>query len=536
MMGLGRSGGGGRRVGNGYVATLLAAAVLFGVVVQCAAEVGTPSVIRGIAPKDRKRYKAAVEGKTFKCFDGVTVVKSSALNDDYCDCPDGSDEPGTSACPNARFHCQNKNYLPKFVPSMFVDDGVCDCCDGTDERSGNCKNTCAEDGKELRSELQSQIRAIEHGLREKGAMVGGNAVDEEDTARQVALVEKKINATSILVDKLEEKIKALNRAQLEEHEKKMREEMGGDDGPGEGEDYDEEEAGDVSDEEYEAAMEEGEGSGETDEDVGRKIASRWTRDPNAAQKDGEGGEAAPRGEGEGDDAGEPAKPEGWDEEEDGEWEPPAAGKSEEDDFDYDTFQRETETIEPAEAEPTKGSQDSFLSIFSRGINIVKKVFGKDEQQMVQAELTKQKNELKRMEDELKRLRDLTTLDFGENNQFLKFYGQCFKKVIEKYTYEICPYGQAKQDHTSLGNFHGLGDDRKTFLFTNGAKCWNGPNRSITVTLKCGSKNELGKVAEPSVCEYVADFTTPVACEESELEAKLAEYRALTGKGDAHDEL
>ena len=81
-----------------------------------------------------------------------------------------------------------------------------------------------------------------------------------------------------------------------------------------------------------------------------------------------------------------------------------------------------------------------------------------------------------------------------------------------------------------------GVDRKSFVFDKGAKCWNGPNRSITVTLKCGSKNELGKVAEPSVCEYVADFTTPVACEESELEAKLAEYRALTGKGEAHDEL
>ena len=46
----------------------------------------------------------------FKCKDGLLQVPPSALNDDYCDCMDGSDEPGTSACENGLFFCQNTGY------------------------------------------------------------------------------------------------------------------------------------------------------------------------------------------------------------------------------------------------------------------------------------------------------------------------------------------------------------------------------------------------------------------------------------------
>ena len=33
-------------------------------------------------------------GAEFHCFDGSAVIPFDRINDDYCDCPDASDEPG----------------------------------------------------------------------------------------------------------------------------------------------------------------------------------------------------------------------------------------------------------------------------------------------------------------------------------------------------------------------------------------------------------------------------------------------------------
>ena len=39
--------------------------------------------------------EAMHDAKTFTCKDGSLVLPIQRVNDDYCDCPDGSDEPGT---------------------------------------------------------------------------------------------------------------------------------------------------------------------------------------------------------------------------------------------------------------------------------------------------------------------------------------------------------------------------------------------------------------------------------------------------------
>lgn len=61
----------------------------------------------------------------FKCIKSGELIPFRLVNDDYCDCKDGSDEPGTSGCPNGRFYCENKGFFPAYIRSSRVNDGVC---------------------------------------------------------------------------------------------------------------------------------------------------------------------------------------------------------------------------------------------------------------------------------------------------------------------------------------------------------------------------------------------------------------------------
>ncbi|XP_071502461.1 uncharacterized protein [Diadema antillarum] len=84
----------------------------------------------GVRTDDLIHYAPDKDG-LFHCIDGSDKIPMAQVNDEYCDCPsDGSDEPGTDACPNSRFFCEQEN---QFLPSGKVNDGICDCCDGSDE-------------------------------------------------------------------------------------------------------------------------------------------------------------------------------------------------------------------------------------------------------------------------------------------------------------------------------------------------------------------------------------------------------------------
>ncbi|OMO94566.1 hypothetical protein CCACVL1_05922, partial [Corchorus capsularis] len=105
----------------------------------------------GIHPLDDKYFAAEV----IKCKDGSKSFTKDRLNDDFCDCSDGTDEPGTSACPAGKFYCRNVGSMPQFIFSSRVNDRFCDCCDGSDEYDGGiiCPNTCIMGGNvEYKSE------------------------------------------------------------------------------------------------------------------------------------------------------------------------------------------------------------------------------------------------------------------------------------------------------------------------------------------------------------------------------------------------
>ncbi|XP_037069684.1 SCO-spondin-like [Pollicipes pollicipes] len=78
----------------------------------------------GVRPEVAALYRLA----EFTCLRSGEQLPRARVNDDYCDCADGTDEPGTAACANGVFHCRGRD-----LPASRVGDGVCDCCDGSDE-------------------------------------------------------------------------------------------------------------------------------------------------------------------------------------------------------------------------------------------------------------------------------------------------------------------------------------------------------------------------------------------------------------------
>ncbi|GAB1602984.1 glucosidase 2 subunit beta-like [Argonauta hians] len=143
------------------------------------------SLIRGVHT-DKTHLYFPTENNTFQCLYSKQQIPYQNLNDDFCDCADNSDEPGTSACPSSKFYCtfQLDGLKPQFTRSSRVRDGICDCCDGSDEwstellpdnirikdpKSGGavmhapCNNWCMEIHRKVR---QKKLMMIE-GLRRK---------------------------------------------------------------------------------------------------------------------------------------------------------------------------------------------------------------------------------------------------------------------------------------------------------------------------------------------------------------------------------
>lgn len=174
--------------------------------------------------------------ETFTCIDGKKTVLYRQVNDDFCDCEDGSDEPGTSACSNGVFHCANAGHRSLNIPSSRVNDGVCDCCDTSDEYASEaqCVLNCSELGREekVRQKIFADLTKRGNQLRsEMGAK--GRALKDEQKQRLLELQKSIEQAEGLRAEREEIKRSAESAEsaaleiyrEAEEVEKKRREEQ-----------------------------------------------------------------------------------------------------------------------------------------------------------------------------------------------------------------------------------------------------------------------------------------------------------------------
>jgi hypothetical protein len=65
-------------------------------------------------------------------------------------------------------------------------------------------------------------------------------------------------------------------------------------------------------------------------------------------------------------------------------------------------------------------------------------------------------------------------DYGPDDMFAHMQGECVEMTIDKYTYKVCPFGQATQveggSATSLGTFSTFAEEHTIMEFTNVRPC------------------------------------------------------------------
>jgi len=123
----------------------------------------------GVDEKSRPDiYEALSTGNWLRCDRLTKKIPSHRINDNYCDCQDGLDEPSTSACSHSQavFWCHNNGISSLSIPTSKVNDGICDCCDGSDEYLDHttvCKDTCNDE----RMATQEKLLDMKLGLKKR---------------------------------------------------------------------------------------------------------------------------------------------------------------------------------------------------------------------------------------------------------------------------------------------------------------------------------------------------------------------------------
>ncbi|XP_064079784.1 glucosidase 2 subunit beta-like isoform X1 [Macrobrachium nipponense] len=535
----------------------------------CATHGGVVKAAEVLRPRGVPLSKASFYDPTrdFHCLDGSGTIPFAYVNDDYCDCQDGSDEPGTSACPNGFFSCPNPGHIPLNIPSSRVNDGICDCCDASDEyaSAANCVDTCRELGRAAREEAAKQRQEKMKGYELRKSMIEeGRKRKKEAEVKIEELKKKREEAEKVRSEKEEIKkiaeepekealehynaIEAERKAQREAEQKakdeaEAREAFAHLDNDGDGvltvtelqsrQTFDTNRDGEVSEEEAKFYLKQ-----EESMDLDTFISTGWQMMRPVYKYDrrmfipptqaipSEGLEPPPMQleedtevPGDEDTELEHLDPEldpeisryinsraNWDlmsDEDDEEEEEEGA----EEDFDLN---EDAEDTQNEEEEPKYDEETQKLV---------------DVANAARAEYDEADREVRDLVRELRSLEETQEKEYGPEEEFRVLEGNCYEYTDREYIYRLCPFDKAIQKpkaghgETRLGQWgewSGPETDRYSrMMYNNGQACWNGPTRSADVRLTCGTETKLMSVTEPNRCEYLFIMTTPAVCSKPE---------------------
>ncbi|VBB26461.1 unnamed protein product [Acanthocheilonema viteae] len=462
-------------------------------------------------------------GETFACVDNSKSIPFSHVNDDYCDCPDGSDEPGTSACPNAKFHCLNRGFKAEDLPSNRVNDQICDCCDGSDEWDSavDCPDICNELGMKYREEVRQKTELVKQGFVKRMELAAAGQQLKTEKSEQLKTLKKQMDEiTKLRTDaqtKMDEKANLAAEAK-KKHEKAWEEEK------------------ERLKQEYVqilfTAFDSNKDGKVTLEEL--KLAKEFDTNGDGAVSDDEIKHVLP------------------DEMKDCDFkvflenvydnirslfEKPSEVETEDENkpqsalpvpIEFDSELPENNgTDTPREIKPNESGSIGLEIPRIPNIDLKQPPFDEETQTIVkEAEDAKKEYESidKRYTDLELSIKDSERYegdDFGTDMAWASLKGKCFEMSENEYIYKLCLFDKAVQKgknsaiDTDLGKWSGwIGSEPNKYTlqsYQNGTPCWNGPDRSTKVVVECGEETLLVEASEPSKCEYLFTLRSPAAC-------------------------
>mmetsp|Transcript_115493 Transcript_115493/g.200503 ORF Transcript_115493/g.200503 Transcript_115493/m.200503 type:complete len:544 (-) Transcript_115493:167-1798(-) len=504
------------------------------------------SAILGVEPGTEERYS----GPDYRCvgFDGSTLTLApNAINDDSCDCADGSDEPGTGACAGqdfTLFFCLNKGSTSRRIYASRVGDGLCDCCDGSDEAMlakrrpfSVCPDTCAEEGAIARAEGEKKATLLRAALEKQEEIKQAGLKARETWRGEIDQLNVHLKDLQAAFDEAKaaadiERAAEEEKRKAEEAAKKASEnatgtvcmwrQTAGCDPSGS-----REASNDKPCTEFIVAGSSGycdcDGNGvQGPEDTGYTCEASTGHSCEqvcAKASKAEATEAAPTEESKAEDAEKPQVSEY------SKWMDGAAEtlsteekKEEKQVSEYTKWMEGAEEATGgAEAAADEGADDldgtpPEASSDPEATEIEHKEVRKarDLESEARSKLDSQKEKITSVQAKLDSIASDDHLVFADLSE------KTLSKHISEWDYKIQFFSEAKQDHTSLGSWSKW-TGKTTAEFERGTMCWGGPARKLNVKFECALEEEIVDVFEPSRCVYEATVKHPGACDPAELE-------------------